>query len=131
MLLSYRTGQASSKKQQMQQQQPQLESTLFTATHDLDLSSEANLTSLRVYLQEKLRILPVGTKSQRTMIATWLCEVYLHLIATGGGVADSKLLRQFKDFLRNNRCVCVIQTISCNRWSGLFKRVTLTSICMR
>jgi hypothetical protein len=105
MLLSYRSGPASPKKQN--QHQHQLESTLFTASHDLDLASEDNLVSLRVYLQEKLRILPVGAKSQRTMIATWLCEVFLHLIAVSGGVADSKLLRQLKDFLRNNRSVII------------------------
>ena len=106
MLLSHRGGTSKKKKQRPQQPpQPLLEGTLFTAANDMDLSSEDNLTSLRVYLQEKLRILPVGAKSQRTMIATWLCEVYLHLITMTGGIEDSKLLRPFKDFLRNNRWV--------------------------
>lgn len=36
------------------------------------------LTALRVYLQEKLRLLSVSAKSQRTMICTWLCEIFLH-----------------------------------------------------
>lgn len=115
MLLSYRGSSASSRKQQHQQglgRQYLAESncTLFTAMEDLDLSSEDNLTSLRVYLQEKLRILPAGAKSQKTMIATWLCEVFLHLIAITGGVRDSKLLRSFKDFLRSNRGTLDITT---------------------
>mmetsp|Transcript_13019 Transcript_13019/g.19636 ORF Transcript_13019/g.19636 Transcript_13019/m.19636 type:complete len:1090 (-) Transcript_13019:185-3454(-) len=70
--------------------------------------SDSTAVSLRVYLQEKLRMLPAGSKSQRTMIATWLCEVYLHTLAVdrdreGGVAGESKTGRMFKDFLRNNR----------------------------
>jgi hypothetical protein len=39
------------------------------------------LSSLRVYLQEKLRLLAASAKSQRTMICTWLCEIFLHQIS--------------------------------------------------
>lgn len=82
---------------------------------DLYLIDEGTLISLRIYLQEKLRMLHVSSKSQRTMIATWLCEIYIHMIAvfdnTSNNITttstskgnDSKLLKMFKDFLRNNR----------------------------
>jgi vacuolar protein sorting-associated protein 18 len=101
---------------------------------DLYLADEGTISALRIYLQEKLRMLHVSSKSQRTMIATWLCEIYIHMIAVfefhssssssssttaaAGGVAlsvsgqthrgntsggDSKLLKMFKDFLRNHR----------------------------
>lgn len=36
------------------------------------------LTALRIYLQEKLGLLSASAKSQRTMICTWLCEIFLH-----------------------------------------------------
>lgn len=71
---------------------------------DLYLSDEVTITALRIYLQEKLRILHVSAKSQRTMIATWLCEIYIHMIAIFDVKPnESKLLKPFKDFLRNNR----------------------------
>lgn len=38
------------------------------------------LHAVRVYIEEVLKTLPNTAKSQRTMIATWLCEIYLHLI---------------------------------------------------
>lgn len=39
------------------------------------------LFALRSYLTEALRALPLSAKSQRTMLCTWLCEVYLHQIS--------------------------------------------------
>jgi hypothetical protein len=38
------------------------------------------LTSVRVFLLECLQVLSQASKSQRTMLATWLCEIYLHQI---------------------------------------------------
>jgi vacuolar protein sorting-associated protein 18 len=91
---------------------------------DLYLADEGTISALRIYLQEKLRMLHVSYKSQRTMIATWLCEIYIHMIAVfehhqgrptataaasaggsggGGSGSESKLLKMFKDFLRNHR----------------------------
>ena len=71
---------------------------------DLYLTDEVTVTALRIYLQEKLRILHIGAKSQRTMIATWLCEIYIHMISIFDSKQnDSKLLRAFKEFLRNNK----------------------------
>jgi hypothetical protein len=82
---------------------------------DLYLVDEGTIVALRIYLQEKLRMLHVSAKSQRTMIATWLCEIYIHMLAvydqlsisssSKSAAADSKLLKMFKDFLRNNRWV--------------------------
>ncbi len=45
------------------------------------LTGGAELTPLRVYLSEVLKTLPLGAKSQRTMLCTWLCEVFLHQIS--------------------------------------------------
>ena len=67
------------------------------------------LSALRVFLQEELKILPVTAKSQRTMICTWLCEIFLHQIASasfsGSAGGNGDLLAQFKDFIRSNRSV--------------------------
>jgi len=68
--------------------------------------SDQSLKALRLYLREKLRILPPSAKSQKTMIATWLCEIFLHTIASAAthhrdGV--TKTVQEFKDFLRKNR----------------------------
>jgi hypothetical protein len=75
-------------------------------------SEISGATALRIYLEEKIRILPVTAKSQRTMIAIWLLEVYLHQIVTLGGslqattseaLDSNPLVIQFKEFLRSNR----------------------------
>ena len=84
------------------------------------------LTALRVYLSETLASQNQSNKSQRTMLATWLCEIYLHQItcaslfpvatksSTGsaavtrvgltssGGVlqTEAELMAAFKQFLR-------------------------------
>lgn len=68
--------------------------------------SDQSLEALRLYLREKLRILPPSAKSQKTMIATWLCEIYLHTVASAAahhreGVAQT--VQEFKDFLRKNK----------------------------
>jgi hypothetical protein len=47
----------------------------------LILTGGAELTPLRVYLSEVLKTLPLGAKSQRTMLCTWLCELFLHQIS--------------------------------------------------
>lgn len=47
----------------------------------LILSGGADLTPLRIYLAESLKTLPNAAKSQRTMLCTWLCEIYLHQIS--------------------------------------------------
>jgi len=67
------------------------------------------MNALRVYLVEQLRILPIGSKSQRTMVCTWLCDVFLHQIASasfsGSAGGNGDLLSQFKDFIRTYRSV--------------------------
>ena len=65
------------------------------------------LHALRIYLQEKLNLLPSSSKSQRTMIATWICEIFIHHITASTLCASSPtsdtLFTMFKDFLRGNR----------------------------
>lgn len=84
--------------------------------------SGPTMQALRLYLREKLRLLPADAKSQKTMIATWLCEIFLHTIAAAATanvstpVSDSdsatsshqqqsmtKTVQEFKEFLRKNR----------------------------
>ena len=65
------------------------------------------MQALRLYLREKLRLLPADAKSQKTMIATWLCEIFLHTIASAATAQQQqgvgKTVQEFKDFLRKNR----------------------------
>lgn len=79
--------------------------------------------ALRVYMEELLKSLPVALKSQRTMIATWACEIYLHLLqltsqskspSTQGTPlpTQQELLGRFKDFLRSHRYVPWIRLVS-------------------
>lgn len=46
------------------------------------LETDINQTQLRVYLQEVLSHLPGTSKSQRTMVATWICEIFIHELTT-------------------------------------------------
>ncbi len=98
----------------------------------LRISDANNLNALCIYLTEKLRIIPNTAKAQRTMVCTWLCELYLQRIAmadlasttnSGGqgnakesllrsvdvrnATDDDELVNQFKDFIRSNRYLCV------------------------
>jgi len=89
-------------------------------TQSLNLSHGPELTALRVYLQEQLMSLPLQSKSQRTMVCTWLSEIFLHQITTlvlspsppslsspsSSSLSPpsvSVLVGQFKDFLRANK----------------------------
>ena len=80
----------------------------------LGLTDSPQLSAIRIYLHEQLNNLSLSSKSQRTMVSTWLCEIYLHQITTAGLPQDSKnkdkdntmqqqLIGQFKDFLRSNK----------------------------
>ena len=83
----------------------------FIVTNSIELSA------VRVYLEDVLRSLAMTSKSQRTMICIWLCEVYAHQIIstqlslktanrsfTGrSDSSDSELIGKFKDFLRFNK----------------------------
>lgn len=57
----------------------------------LILSGGADLTPLRIYLAESLKTLPSTAKSQRTMLCTWLCEIYLHQISTAAISASAAI----------------------------------------
>jgi hypothetical protein len=53
------------------------------------LTCGSDVNPLRVYLTEMLKVLPNSSKSQRTMVCTWLCELYLHMISVSQlGVAS-------------------------------------------
>jgi hypothetical protein len=47
---------------------------------DTAISKGCALTPLKVFLLQVLRSLPSGAKMQRTMLCTWLCDLYLHQI---------------------------------------------------
>jgi len=94
----------------------------YAVTHGTELSA------LRIYLLDAVEVLPHSAKSQRTMVCTWLCEIFLHQVtmreladeravtaaaetnssssssSNGGGDADAdidtrELVEQFKGFL--------------------------------
>ncbi len=83
---------------------------------DIDLKKSANfklysvttgpeLSALRIYLQEARDMLPNSAKSQRTMICTWLCEIFLHEITMTGLSSNNmqkrgELVAQFEVFLK-------------------------------
>jgi hypothetical protein len=79
----------------------------------IELTDGPELFAVRVYLQEQLSSLSSTSKSQRTMLCTWLCEVFLHQITCAGlrigtknivnSPTQAQLISQFKDFLRSNR----------------------------
>ena len=47
---------------------------------DAAVSQGCELTPLKVFLLQVLRALPSSAKMQRTMLCTWLCDLYLHQI---------------------------------------------------
>ena len=69
------------------------------------LTSSDELTAVRFYVEEVLRILPLTAKCQRTMLCTWLCELYVHQIATLtlANDIDKDLMNKFQEFLRQHR----------------------------
>lgn len=76
------------------------------------LSREVNLSPVRIYLLELLKLLPTTSKSQRTIVCTWLCEIYLHQITDDSLEAERErvvsssqqlLFTEFSQFLRANR----------------------------
>lgn len=48
---------------------------------DAAISRGCALTPLKVFLLQVLRSLPLSGKMQRTMVCTWLCDLYLHQIS--------------------------------------------------
>jgi hypothetical protein len=86
---------------------------------DTSFTQGTNLVKLRRYLQACLTRLPPTDKSQRCMLCTWLCEIFLHQIASIDHVDATKVVKgnksitdketgteiieQFKDLLRNNK----------------------------
>lgn len=48
---------------------------------DAAVAVGAPLTPLKVFLLQVLRSLPSSAKMQRTMLCTWLCDLYLHQIS--------------------------------------------------
>ena len=83
----------------------------------LKLTDAVHTAALCTYLTEKLRIIPQSSKSQRTMVCTWLSELLLQRISVaslkgtgsegqprGSVIAEEEdLINQFKDFIRANR----------------------------
>lgn len=78
---------------------------------EYDFSNEQTMASLRQYLLEKLKAMPQSAKSQKTMIATWLCELFLHAISSASRLSSAasssasvgSLVQSVKEFLRKNR----------------------------
>lgn len=105
-----------------------------TSFVDAAISTGAALTPLKVFLLQVLRSLPSTAKMQRTMLCTWLSDLYMHQISLArllnpsgptsasepAGSADfepmvksddlldeAELTTQFKNFLRSNKYVAL------------------------
>lgn len=59
-----------------------------------------NLSAIKIYLLELLKVIPSSSKSQRTMICTWLCEIYLHQFSVS---PSADVEEDIKSFMRSNR----------------------------
>eukprot|EP00605_Chrysophyceae_sp_TOSAG23-4_P000496 GSChrysophyteH1.ASY1.ANO1.556.1 assembled CDS len=102
------------------------------------VTHSAELAALRMYLLEEVDKLPAADKSQRTMLCTWLCELYLHHItvdylAEQGDAVDStvdhrELAEKFKGFLEKYGdhldCSTTISLIS-SRGLGVHRELLL------
>jgi hypothetical protein len=73
------------------------------------LSHNLDLSPIRIYLLEVLKSLPPGSKSQRTLLCTWLCEIYLYQINKSTASNESgksttiDVTPEFMSFLRLNK----------------------------
>lgn len=69
--------------------------------------SGPELSAIRRYLEEVLRFLPLTSKSQRTMVCTWLCELFVHEITACTLDKSLRLhgdvMNRFQGFLRTHK----------------------------
>ncbi len=85
------------------------------------------LSALRIYLLEKLRTLSPSAKSQRTMICTWLCEIFLHQISMAH--LNAKWATKTEPMLEDNESfptpvsVSSRKQVSKNEGRGPFKKL--------
>jgi len=103
------------------------------------------LSALRIYLMEEIELLPAGSKSQRTMICTWLCEIFLHEITMAGLTRNSDpapgspsrnenshldtLIQQFKAFLKTASLdPATTINLICSRGTGIHRELLLAYV---
>jgi len=103
------------------------------------------LSALRIYLMEEIELLPAGSKSQRTMICTWLCEIFLHEITMAGLTGDSdavsgspsrkssssldSLIKEFKVFLKTASLdPATTINLICSRGTGIHRELLLAYV---
>lgn len=70
------------------------------------LCNHVNVAPVRIYLIELLKLLPASSKSQRTILCTWVCEIYLHEItenALSAAKGRPDLTSEFNLFLKANK----------------------------
>ncbi len=87
-----------------------LNNILLAETHQQGKS----VKPLRIFLSEVLLNLPLAAKSQRTMVCTWLCEIFLHEIAVSQlrlKDDEKSITQDFMGFLRSNRSSFDVPTI--------------------
>lgn len=102
------------------------------------------LSALRIYLMEEIELLPAGSKSQHTMICTWLCEIFLHeitmaVLTRDGNVAPGSparsgsnaeiLIAQFKVFLKTASLdPATTINLICSRGAGVHRELLLAYV---
>jgi hypothetical protein len=81
----------------------------------VDVYSAAALDPLRIFLLEVLLHLPLSAKSQRTMLCTWLVEIFLHQIMTrqltGRVDEEQRSTADCTAFFRANRSSFDVSTV--------------------
>jgi hypothetical protein len=73
----------------------------------LPLTTGPELSAVRRYLEELLCFLPLTSKSQRTIVCTWLCELFVHEIASctldKTRNINPDVMNRFQSFLRTHK----------------------------
>lgn len=71
-----------------------------------NMDSPKYFNPIKVYLMETLQNLPVTSKSQRTMLCIWICEILLHQLQAANlnrDLLEKEVTAEFQSFIRTNR----------------------------
>lgn len=71
-----------------------------------NINSAKYLNPIKVYLLETLQNLPPTSKSQKTMLCIWVCEIILHQLQASHlnkDLLEKEITAEFQAFIRGNR----------------------------
>lgn len=78
----------------------------YSTLRMIDMNNVKDLNYLKVFLVETLQNLPLSSKSQRTMLCIWICEIMLHQLQVANlnkELIEKEMIAEFQAFVRNNR----------------------------